>query len=360
MTTRQLMCSLPTTRHTFIRQFEPPLDEAREIGTLHIFLPKKTDARIWWEASKTPISIALFTVAVTFIISWALANQVTQPLWRLGKQVDQIAMGDRKQIPPTPVDDEVRDLGNAINDMTAQLTDHEQRLRKNERLKNVVQFGNSIAHHLRNMTTGCKMAIELLAAKHSTLENSENYRVASRQLVLMDSYIQKFLLLSKSQEQSVERKTEELDMNDILENTLFLLRPNATHLGVSIHVVVDNDESLVTMHREDAEQMMMNLIGNAITAASEKEQDETKPVPPAVDIELSVAAKQFVLSVCDNGKGPPAEIADSIFHPFVSGRSEGTGIGLAVVADVANRIGGSVDWQRRDEATVFTFKSNSH
>lgn len=326
--------------------------------TLHIFVPKKTDTEVWWHAGKTPITIAILAIPVTFLISWALANQVTQPLAKLGIQVQQIAGGDLHQIPETPNKDEIRELGNSINQLAVQLEDHDQRLRKNERLKNVVQFGSSIAHHLRNMTTGCKLAIELLAVKHSEIESAENFQVATQQLELMESYIKKFLLLSKSQDHSVESKAEPIDLNEVLQSTLFLLRPNANHLGVEMNVDSKSDRSLVLLAREDAEQMMMNLISNAIEAASHGQTVLSRNTQPTVSVELAVEKGQFKFSVIDNGDGPPQEIGAAIFQPFVTGKKEGTGLGLAVVQDVANRLGGSVRWNRQNEKTIFTLQSN--
>ena len=327
------------------------------VETLHIFVPKQSAAEIWWRAGRTPISIALLAIPITFLISWALANQVTRPLGNLGSQVKQIAGGDLRQVPQTANNDEVRDLGDTINELAEQLADYEQRLRKNERLKNVVQFGNSIAHHLRNMSTGCKLAIELLAERDPMIREAENFQVASRQLELMDSYIERFLMLSKSQDQSIATHPVSLELTSVLNSTVALLRPNATHLDVDLNVNFDADGSLVVMPREDAEQLMMNLISNAIAAAAQR--SVTKPVqPPKVEVNLRVSEGRFLFSVADNGDGPPESIAQSLFQPFVTGKSEGTGLGLFVVKDIADRQGGQVNWNRQQGTTIFTFDSS--
>ena len=127
----------------------------------------------------------------------------------------------------------------------------------------MVQFGNSVAHHLRNSSTGCKMAIELMAEKNPAISNSENYEVATRQLELMDSYIKKFLMLSKSQDQLPFSDRPATSIKRCAtRRTLFLLRPNAEHLGVKLSVDSESDGSSVNMCREDAEQLMINLISN--------------------------------------------------------------------------------------------------
>ena len=63
-----------------------------------------------------------------------------------------------------------------------------------------------------------------------------------------------------------------------------------------------------------------------------------------------------VLTVCDNGTGPPEEVADEIFDPFVTSKPEGLGLGLPVVARCARRLNGSVQWDRVGQHTRFIFK----
>ena len=60
------------------------------------------------------------------------------------------------------------------------------------------------------------------------------------------------------------------------------------------------------------------------------------------------------LSVEDNGPGVPPEIADTIFFPLVTGRANGTGLGLAVSQDLVTRHGGLIEFDSKPGRTVFT------
>jgi two-component system nitrogen regulation sensor histidine kinase GlnL len=60
------------------------------------------------------------------------------------------------------------------------------------------------------------------------------------------------------------------------------------------------------------------------------------------------------LEVIDDGPGVPAEIADSIFFPMVSGRDEGSGLGLPIAQSLINRHGGLIDFASVPGNTVFT------
>jgi len=60
-----------------------------------------------------------------------------------------------------------------------------------------------------------------------------------------------------------------------------------------------------------------------------------------------------MVEVCDSGPGPPPALVDRLFEPFVTGKPEGVGLGLAVGRQVAEAHGGLLTWQRLDGHTCF-------
>mgnify|MGYP003329268580 FL=1 len=60
------------------------------------------------------------------------------------------------------------------------------------------------------------------------------------------------------------------------------------------------------------------------------------------------------IDIEDDGPGVPPEYADKIFYPLVTSRHDGTGLGLAVAQDLANRHGGLIEFDSRPGRTVFT------
>jgi len=60
------------------------------------------------------------------------------------------------------------------------------------------------------------------------------------------------------------------------------------------------------------------------------------------------------VEIRDSGPGPPPEIAANLFEPFVTGKGEGVGLGLAVARQIVEAHGGSIQWSR--EATITCFR----
>ncbi|HEX7418129.1 MAG TPA: ATP-binding protein, partial [Steroidobacteraceae bacterium] len=75
---------------------------------------------------------------------------------------------------------------------------------------------------------------------------------------------------------------------------------------------------------------------------------------------VSIGAVRHRLVAClqveDNGPGVPDEIRSSIFYPLVTGRANGTGLGLAVAQDLIMRHGGLIEFDSEPGHTVFTIQ----
>jgi signal transduction histidine kinase len=87
-----------------------------------------------------------------------------------------------------------------------------------------------------------------------------------------------------------------------------------------------------------------NLVRNAIHAA---------PLNSRILIVARHEAGNLILSVQDQGEGPPPEIRDHLFEPFVTGRADGTGLGLSIVHEVAASHGGTARLAEAQSLTTF-------
>jgi signal transduction histidine kinase len=89
------------------------------------------------------------------------------------------------------------------------------------------------------------------------------------------------------------------------------------------------------------------VIGNAIDAAG-----------PGGWVSVGVRRKEAdgltaVVEINDSGPGPPPKVSGRLFEPFVTGKPEGVGLGLAVGRQVAEAHGGRIHWEREDGRTCF-------
>ena len=59
------------------------------------------------------------------------------------------------------------------------------------------------------------------------------------------------------------------------------------------------------------------------------------------------------VEIIDSGPGPPCSIADRLFEPFVTGKTDGVGLGLALARQVTEAHGGRIGWTRTGQQTIF-------
>jgi signal transduction histidine kinase len=68
---------------------------------------------------------------------------------------------------------------------------------------------------------------------------------------------------------------------------------------------------------------------------------------------IQIQNRRCRVEVIDSGPGPPEHIAQQLFEPFVTGKPDGVGLGLALARQVAEAHGGTIGWTRIDQQTLF-------
>jgi signal transduction histidine kinase len=272
--------------------------------------------------------------------------------------VDKIARGDFRTIALPRRNDEVRELAAAIDRMVRQLERYEEQVRRHERLRTLGQLGGGIAHQIRNSATGCRMALDLLAREIPGVGDSEHLDVARRQLRLMEEYLGRMLTVGR---QPAQPPREPIELTSVVDDVLKLVAPAATHVHVDLDFRRPAESISVRGHRESLEQLLVNLLVNAVDAAGRPQDDDAATEAGGkgrragrVEVRLGAESdKQAVLTVCDSGPGPSAEIGATLFEPLVTDKPDGSGLGLSVAREIAEQHQGSVAWERRDDETCF-------
>ncbi|MFD0387609.1 sensor histidine kinase [Tistrella bauzanensis] len=98
---------------------------------------------------------------------------------------------------------------------------------------------------------------------------------------------------------------------------------------------VDAADARVMADRVRLEQVLVNLIGNALDAVADGPE-------PRISISLRRAKGRIALAVADNGPGLPLEIRAGLFLPFRTTKPDGLGLGLVISADLVREMGGTL------------------
>jgi PAS domain S-box-containing protein len=175
-----------------------------------------------------------------------------------------------------------------------------------------------------------------------SVQRLEKYLAVSKgEIARLDYIITQFL-------QAIRPSTPQLrlaSLNDVLKETLDLLRPEIENRGVTVKERLARQLPSNPMDAAQIKQALVNLIKNAIQAMT-KGGTLTVQTDPGVD--------GVVVSVADTGGGVPQEQINRIFEPFYTTKKKGTGLGLMIVQRIVRDHNGRIDLESHvGQGTVF-------
>jgi two-component system nitrogen regulation sensor histidine kinase GlnL len=205
-----------------------------------------------------------------------------------------------------------------------------------------------LAHELRNPLAGLKGAGQLLARRFDP-RDAEGLALTS----LIEAEVARLTaLLDRLLSPAPAQPHAPLNIHAVLERVLRLAEADA---GWAVKLVRDYDPSLpdVIGDADRLTQAVWNLARNAIEAGAAQVVLRTRAEHGA---RIFDAIHPLVLRVeiADDGRGVPDELAERLFLPLVTGRADGTGLGLALAQQVAREHRGALSYRSRPGHTVFT------
>jgi len=208
-------------------------------------------------------------------------------------------------------------------------------------------LGRLLAHEIKNPLAGIRGAAQLL---RDDVESEEAHSL----IQLIESEIDRIQRLAERMERLgdvLELTFSEINIHEILRHARKVIQS-----GISPQVTFTEnyDPSLpLALGDEDSlTQAIMNLIKNAAEAFDDTISD------PNITLETSFRANgtglPIEIRIIDNGTGIPEQVRDKIFHPFITHKPQGQGLGLALVSKVVAAHNGVIEVRSRPGETVFS------
>lgn len=355
-----------------IAAYEPIRDiSGRPIGMLYAGILEAPFVRLRNKVVMVYLAIAVLTVAaLVLVVNWA-SGRIIRPVRELVAATEEIARGNLGYRVPVKGQDEIGQLGDSFNRMSAELkrvTDGylelnrtlEQKvvqrtkeleaardsLVQTEKLSSLGRMAAGIAHEINNPLTSIMLNSHLM--KEKLPKNSRLHEPLD--LIIEEtarsSAIVKGMLEFSRQTVSHLRPT---DINRALEKTLRLLDSQLMMQKVSVSTDLSEELPQVPADEGKLRQVFTNIILNAGDA-----------MPQGGRLEIATKwdgeRRKVRISFADQGSGIPREVLPKIFDPFFSTKGiKGTGLGLAISYGIIKQHGGEIEVQSREgRGTVFT------
>lgn len=302
------------------------------------------------EVNEAILLAGLIAVALALVLGVVLARGLTRPLGNLTKATHFMAGGDLDQRVRAGGSDEFKDLADSFNMMAAALA-------ANERQRQ--QLFADIAHELRTPLSVIRGQLE--AMLDGVLELSpENLGVAHEETILLGRLVDELRALSLAESGQLPLDKRPLDLGLVAGGAHAAFEPLAEAEGIALELVVAPDLPLVQADEARLQQVLGNLLSNAMRHAGQGDAPESE-----VRLEVSVnePAAALRVSVSDNGPGLSPEAQRHVFDRFWradAGRSRdrgGSGLGLAISRGIIIAHGGQI-WVESapGQGATFTFE----
>jgi signal transduction histidine kinase len=211
---------------------------------------------------------------------------------------------------------------------------------ESQRLATLGRVVAGVAHEIRNPIAAMRLKAEnAIAAGHDIPRKDQALRTIIDQIGRLEGLLSNLL---SSVQRAKPILTRVKDVVGFLNERVDLFREQAASHGVAMKVEGRTIESAFDSTRIG--RAIDNLVLNAI---------QNTPPGGCITVSAERSADRLVLSVADTGQGVPEDVRAQLLEPFVTARPDGTGLGLAVVREIAEAHGGTARAVHRPDGTTF-------
>jgi two-component system nitrogen regulation sensor histidine kinase GlnL len=196
----------------------------------------------------------------------------------------------------------------------------------------------NLAHEIKNPLGGLRGAAQLLSRELHSPELKEFTHLIIEQADRLRSLVDRLL--------GPQRPTQHTEHNihQVVQKVLKLVE---MALPENIKLKRDYDPSIpdIQMDPDQLQQAVLNIVQNAIQALDNGGGEILIKTRTQHQVTIGTQRYRLVLalSIIDNGPGIPPELMDTLFYPMVTGREDGSGLGLSIAHNIARLHGGRID-----------------
>ena len=267
-------------------------------------------------------------------------RRIWTPLTEIERAIRRVSEGDLSTQVPVSRDDELGTVGTHFNHMTRVLRD---RAEEQGRFAAAGELLGGVAHEVNNPLMAIASHAELrLADGNLPAEQRNEMQSILRQAQRAAKLLRGLLRFVRAG----EKRSATVNMNDVVRSAIDLVSYRFTIDEISIGGRLDPELPTVVGDANRLEQVIVNLLSNAL--------DALRGVKPPrylnVDSFIDDTGSRVCVTVTDNGPGVAPEIAQRLFRPFASTKGiRGTGLGLYISRQLVREAEGELDLVKGSE-----------
>jgi C4-dicarboxylate-specific signal transduction histidine kinase len=248
---------------------------------------------------------------------------------------------------------ERRAASDAVREAEARLREKEAEAAQASRFMLVSGMASALAHEINQPLTAMRALAR--SVQHLLQTPEADLPRAERNLATMIAHIDHVGGVVRHMRDFLRRgrpHVSTIAVRGMLEEALMLVRASATAHRIRLDLEVAEGMPPIHGDRIQLEQVVLNLVRNAIEAVAGTGRDDGSV---RVIAQMPESLRRIEIAVVDNGPGIPEEMARRLFEPLTTSKQEGLGLGLPICASIAEAHGGHI-WLASREAGTTEFR----
>jgi two-component system NtrC family sensor kinase len=281
--------------------------------------------------------LGIAVIVILFIGFYIIFNRfINNPLKRFIKAMDEVERGNLDTRLPRKREDEFGIIDHRFNNMVANLSKsqkqiealHFDQLQHADKLVTLGELTAEVAHEINNPAAIILSRSDFLQMEAEDnpvlMKYKDDFKAINNQIEKVSKITGNILKYSRK----FSKDFTNVDIVEITNNSLQILDPRITKKNISVLKHFSTDRVITYGDSVQIEQVLINLINNALDAMKNNGM-----------LEISIykgAEGKIYLKITDDGTGMEAEVVDQIFSPFFTtkDKEKGTGLGLYIVKNI--------------------------
>ncbi|QSO52852.1 HAMP domain-containing protein [Alicyclobacillus curvatus] len=315
----------------------PIHSQGQVTGAVVLFRSEKTVVSAFDHVKWLLFVAGLGGILVSLGLTVILSKRIATPLQQMSKVAKEMTKGNYKAEVSVTGQDEVAQLGEAINGLAANLN-HLDTSRK--------AFLADVAHELRTPMSYIRGYSQVLDEGLFETEDEERkyIRIIHDEAKRLESLVNDLFVLAQGDAQMLAMDRQSIEVSELISSVAERMRKKAEDKGIDIKVF-SSDNLVLCADGARLEQVLVNLVDNAIRYT---------PAQGHIELRLRKVGNFAEIAVSDTGVGIPKSDLPHIWERMYrveksrSRERGGTGLGLAIVKQIVEAHGGTVDAQSEE------------
>jgi signal transduction histidine kinase len=272
-------------------------------------------------------------LVLTTIAGVVLANQLSQPMRDLTNAAHKVGKGELDVQLPARGTGEIPELIGTFNEMVRELKKSREELSRAEREKAWKEMAKQVAHEIKNPLTPMKLSVQHLrqAFKDKAKNLPELVEDVTQTITEQVDKLARIATEFSHFARMPERRFERVNLHDLLKETVQLFREVR---GIEFTVNLCDIDPVLIADRDELGRVFVNIVRNSVQAMEDGGR---------ITVKTEMLGHWCRIEISDTGAGIPPHLVTKVFEPNFSTKTDGMGLGLAIVRKAIEDLNGTIE-----------------